>query len=79
MSDSLRKPFSDHVEEKITPDSSKSSVDKAKEDVTTTSDKAVGEMQPDSSKSSTQEGFDKSRREKDSIVDKAKHAVGLDK
>jgi hypothetical protein len=37
----------------------------------------AGEMQPDSSKSSTQEGFDKSRREKDTIVDKVKNAVGL--
>ncbi|KAI5821142.1 heat shock protein 9/12-domain-containing protein [Pyronema omphalodes] len=77
MSDSLRKPFSDRVEEKITPDSSKSTIDKAKENITTTADRAVGEMQPDSSKSSTQEGFDKSRREKDTIVDKAKNALGL--
>ncbi|CCX30425.1 putative chaperone/heat shock protein Hsp12 [Pyronema domesticum] len=77
MSDSLRKPFSDRVEEKITPDSSKSTVDKAKENVTTAADRFAGEMQPDSSKSSTQEGFDKSRREKDTIVDKVKNAVGL--
>jgi hypothetical protein len=35
-------------------------------------------MQPDSTKSSTQEGFDKGRREKDSIGDKIKHAVGMD-
>ncbi|KAI5817074.1 heat shock protein 9/12-domain-containing protein [Pyronema omphalodes] len=78
MSDNLRKPFSDRAEEKMTPDSSKSTVDRAKESVTTTADKAVGEMQPDSTKSSTQEGFDKSRREKDSIGDKIKHAVGMD-
>ncbi|KAI5790353.1 hypothetical protein FPQ18DRAFT_390667 [Pyronema domesticum] len=113
MSDNLRKPFSDRVEEKVTPDSSKSTVDRAKESVTTTADKsstviisvsgtpsttsneatqptivmdkgtdsqteAVGEMQPDSTKSTTQEGFDKGRREKDSIGDKIKHAVGMD-
>ncbi|CCX30901.1 heat shock protein 9/12-domain-containing protein [Pyronema domesticum] len=77
MSDSLRKPFSDRVSEKMTPDSSKSTIDKAKESITTTADRAVGEMQPDSSKSSTQEGFDKSRREKDTIVDKVKNAIGM--
>ncbi|CCX31871.1 heat shock protein 9/12-domain-containing protein [Pyronema domesticum] len=77
MSDSLRKPFSDCVFEKMTPDSSKSTIDKAKENITTTADRAVGEMQPDSSKSSTQEGFDKSRHEKDTIVDKTKNAIGM--
>jgi len=30
----------------------------------------AGELQTDSSKSNTQSGFDKSRREKDTIVDK---------
>lgn len=41
MSDSLRKPFSDCVFEKMTPDSSKSTIDKAKENITTTADRKL--------------------------------------
>ncbi|KAI5859127.1 heat shock protein 9/12-domain-containing protein [Tricharina praecox] len=77
MSDTFRKSFSDRAEEKITPDSSKSTMDKAKENVTTTADKVAGELQTDSSKSTSQAGFDKGRREKETVVDKLKDAVGL--
>jgi hypothetical protein len=38
MSDTFRKSFSDRAEEKITPDSSKSTMDKAKESLTTGAD-----------------------------------------
>jgi hypothetical protein len=38
MSDTFRKSFSDRAEEKLKPDSSKSTIDKAKENVTTTAD-----------------------------------------
>jgi len=38
MSDTLRKSFTDSAKEKLSPDSSKSTVDKAKENVTTTAD-----------------------------------------
>ncbi|KAI5855236.1 heat shock protein 9/12-domain-containing protein [Tricharina praecox] len=79
MSDNMRKDFSDRAQEKVTPDSSKSTMDKAKESVTDTADRAAGELQSDSSKSTTQKGFDKSRREKESMADKAKHAMGMDK
>jgi len=38
MSNTFRKPFSDHAEQKLQPDSSKSTVEKAKENVTTAAD-----------------------------------------
>ena len=38
MSETLRKPFSDQAKEKITPDSSKSTIDKATEGITNVAD-----------------------------------------
>jgi hypothetical protein len=86
MSDLGRKDFSTQAKEKLTPDSSKSTLDKASEGVTNTADRVAGAVQGDSGKSTTQEAFDKTRREKDhqvhggtteSIADKVKNAVGL--
>ncbi|KAI5793905.1 putative chaperone/heat shock protein Hsp12 [Peziza echinospora] len=86
MSDLGRKDFSTQAKEKITPDSSKSTLDKAGEGITNTADKVAGAVQGDASKSNTQSAFDKTRREKDnavhggtgeSIADKVKNAVGL--
>ncbi|GAB7352085.1 hypothetical protein MBLNU459_g2586t1 [Dothideomycetes sp. NU459] len=88
MSDAARKDFSTKAEEKITPDSSKSTLDKTKEAITDTGDKAARGAQPDDSKSTAQSLADKTGRTKDdkvhggtdeSILDKAKSAVGLDK
>ena len=71
----------------MTPDSSKSTTDKLFEGVTDTTDKAAREFQSDSSKSTTQSIGDKMGREKDdkvhggtgdSVLDKAKHALGID-
>ena len=65
MSDAGRKDFSTKDKEGITPDSSKSTIDKAKESVTDTMDRVAGETQPDSQKSTSQSAFDKGKREKD--------------
>ncbi|PLB52078.1 putative heat shock protein Awh11/Hsp9 [Aspergillus steynii IBT 23096] len=86
MSDTGRKDFSTKAEEKITPDSSKSTTDKIKETFTDTTDRVSGAAQPDSDKSATQRAFDSTRSEKDDQVhgssaqtvgDKVKNAVGL--
>lgn len=72
----------------MTPDSSKSQIDRTKEAVTDLGDRAAANMQSDSSKSTSQSMFDKTRREKDThssggkpdtVGDKIKKAVGLDK
>jgi hypothetical protein len=65
MSEAGRKDWSTKAKEGITPDSSKSTLDKTKEGVTDTMDKVAGETQPDSQKSAGQSAFDKGKREKD--------------
>ncbi|KAF8424133.1 putative chaperone/heat shock protein Hsp12 [Tirmania nivea] len=86
MSDIGRKDFSTTAQEKLTPDSSKSTLDKTKETITNTADRIAAGTQPDSSKSTSQEAFDKTRREKDqqvhggtseSVIDKVKNTIGL--
>ncbi|PSK53904.1 heat shock protein 9/12-like protein [Elsinoe australis] len=83
MSEAGRKDFSDKLQEKATPQSSKSTTDKVSEGVTDTADKAARAVQPDSQKSGTQETADKLGRSKDEhtdskpIGDKIKDAVGL--
>lgn len=73
MSDAGRKDFSTKAKEAMTPDSSKSTLDKTKENVTDMTDKGASEFQSDSSKGSTQQAFDKSKREKEGgFIDKAK-------
>jgi len=65
MSDSGRKDWSTKAKEEITPDSSKSTLDKTKENVTDGMDRVAGETQSDSSKGAGQAAFDKGKREKD--------------
>jgi Heat shock protein 9/12 len=73
MSDLGRKDFSTKAKEEVTPDSSKSTLDRTKESVTDTTDRVMGEVQPDSHKSTTQSTFDKGKRETDgTFLDKAK-------
>ncbi|KAL0637780.1 hypothetical protein Q9L58_003170 [Maublancomyces gigas] len=83
MSDIGRKDFSTKAKEEVTPDSSKSTYQQAKEGVTNTADRAAAAVKPDERKSGTQEAFDKSRREKDAHsegpVDKVKGALGMNK
>ncbi|KAF2835885.1 putative chaperone/heat shock protein Hsp12 [Patellaria atrata CBS 101060] len=87
MSDTGRKDFSTKAKESMTPDSSKSTTDKISEGFTDTTDK-FARGAPDSNKSTTQEIGDKMGRSKDnevhggaseSLVDKAKNLVGMDK
>ncbi|GME33861.1 uncharacterized protein K452DRAFT_316499 [Neofusicoccum parvum] len=88
MTDAGRKDFSTKAKEELTPDSTKSTQQKTKEAITDTGDKLARGVQTDESKSTTQEASDKLGRSKDrevhgstgeSILDKAKSAVGLDK
>ncbi|KAF1962880.1 heat shock protein 9/12 [Byssothecium circinans] len=58
MSDVGRKDLGDKAQEKVTPDSQKSTLDKAKESITGAGDKAAGSAQPDSNKSATQKVSD---------------------
>ncbi|CAO2656297.1 Nn.00g051000.m01.CDS01 [Neocucurbitaria sp. VM-36] len=88
MSDAFRKDFSTKAEEKMTPDSSKSTLDKTKESLTGAGDKAARGAQPDSNKSTTQSVGDKFGRSKDeevhggsggSLMDKTKNLFSSDK
>lgn len=73
MSDAGRKDWSTKAKEEITPDSSKSTIDKTKENFTDGMDKVAGETQSDSSKGAGQSAFDKGKREKDgSFLDNVK-------
>ncbi|KAJ5597604.1 Heat shock protein 9/12 [Penicillium hordei] len=86
MSDTGRKDFITKAKEEITPDSTKSTQDKAKETVTDYTDRATRGLQTDGSKGVGQEAFDKTQRASDnlghggttsSIGDKVKGALGL--
>ncbi|KAF1956850.1 hypothetical protein CC80DRAFT_412469 [Byssothecium circinans] len=88
MSDAGRKDFHDKVKEGIVPDSTKSTQTKVKESFTDAGDKLARGTQPDSSKSHGQEFTDKVGRSHDrnvhgsgpeSVLDKTKHALGMDK
>ncbi|KAF1362588.1 putative chaperone/heat shock protein Hsp12 [Lizonia empirigonia] len=88
MSDAFRKDFHTKAEEKMTPDSSKSTLDKTTESLTGTTDKIAREAQPDSSKTDAQSFGDKVGRSKDntvhgstheSIGDKIKGTLGMGK
>jgi polyhydroxyalkanoate synthesis regulator phasin len=54
MADAGRKDFSTKINESVTPESQKSTYDKAKEVVTDTYDKAAGKVAPEESKSFSQ-------------------------
>lgn len=73
MSDAGRKDWSQKAKEEITPDSSKSTLDRTKENVTDGRDRLAGEIQSDANKGTAQAAFDKGKREKDgSVMDKVK-------
>ncbi|KAK4946645.1 hypothetical protein LTR66_006036 [Elasticomyces elasticus] len=76
------------MREGMTPNSSKSTLDKTKEAFTDTADKIARGARTDHSKSTSQEMSDKMGRIKDknehggsghSVMDKAKNALGMDK
>ncbi|KAF2096537.1 putative chaperone/heat shock protein Hsp12 [Rhizodiscina lignyota] len=88
MSDAGRKDWSTKAKEEVTPDSSKSTQQKVKETFTDTGDKFARGAQPDDDKSTGQNLADKAGRSKDqnvhggtgdSILDKTKNALGMDK
>ncbi|PWZ02823.1 hypothetical protein BCV70DRAFT_214337 [Testicularia cyperi] len=76
MSDAGRQDFTDKASSALKPDSQKGVGEKAKENL----DKAAATLQPDSTKSDSQKLGDKvsgSDKSDESIIDKAKNAVGL--
>ncbi|KAK5699790.1 hypothetical protein LTR97_005921 [Elasticomyces elasticus] len=90
MSDLGRKDFSTKASEKMTPDSSKSTVDKVTESITNTGDSVSRNTVPGEQKSTSQKAADAvsntkhnaqhdAKTDDKSMVDKAKDAVGLNK
>ncbi|TKA65995.1 hypothetical protein B0A49_10358 [Cryomyces minteri] len=61
MSDMGRKGLGDQVSDKLTPDSQKSTLDKASDTASGLGDKVAGAVQPDSQKSTTQKMADSTR------------------
>ncbi|KAJ4297505.1 hypothetical protein N0V90_005397 [Kalmusia sp. IMI 367209] len=61
MSDLGRKSLGDQVQEKVTPDSQKSTLDKASEGASGLYDRAAGAVQPEGDKSATQKVGDATR------------------
>ncbi|CAD6585877.1 MAG: hypothetical protein ASARMPREDX12_003690 [Alectoria sarmentosa] len=78
MSDLGRKDFGDKAEEKLTPDSQKSLLDKTKEGVTDAGDKVAGSVQPSDEKSITQKLSDSTSTKpgEESYLDTAKKTLG---
>jgi len=69
MSDTGRKPLTDQAQEKLTPDSQKSTADQAKEGVSNTADSVAGLVQPGDSKSTTQKLSDQTSSSTSSAQD----------
>ncbi|KAK5172011.1 uncharacterized protein LTR77_003648 [Saxophila tyrrhenica] len=72
------------AQEKMTPESSKSTTDKVKEGATNLGDTVQRDAVPDSEKSTGQSMSDKASREKDSAkgestMDKVKGSIGMNK
>ncbi|KAL2056218.1 hypothetical protein ABVK25_003241 [Lepraria finkii] len=78
MSDAARKDFTDKAQEKLTPGSEKSTLDKAKEGVTNTADQVAGAVQPEGDKSISQSLSDSTSTKpgEESYLDTAKKTVG---
>merc|ERR1712144_33636 len=83
MTEDSRKGLGDKVQEKVTPQESKSTTDKVKEGVTNAADKAQRDVVPDDQKSSGQASADEASRTTDahkddkSMMDKAKETLGM--
>ncbi|KAI8934926.1 hypothetical protein NX059_008595 [Plenodomus lindquistii] len=76
MSDTLRKGLGEQASEKITPDSQKSTTQKASENVSGLGDKVAGSVQPEGNKSATQKAGDATRSGGDSAQDQGKGVLG---
>ncbi|KAK0507365.1 hypothetical protein JMJ35_010403 [Cladonia borealis] len=77
MSDEARKDFTSKAQEKLTPESEKSTLDKAKEGVTNAGDQVAGAVQPEDDKSLSQKVSDStsSKPGEESYVETAKKTV----
>ncbi|KAF2036416.1 hypothetical protein EK21DRAFT_106518 [Setomelanomma holmii] len=82
MSDLGRKGLGEQASEKITPDSQKSTLDKAGETASGLGDKAASAVQPEGNKSTTQKlgdstrsGGDKAQNEGGGILDSAQQGL----
>ena len=82
MSDLGRKGLGEQAKEKVTPDSQKSTLDKAGESVTGLGDKAASAVQPEGQKSTTQKlgdstrsGGDQAQKEGGGILDSASQGL----
>ncbi|KAH7064928.1 heat shock protein 9/12-domain-containing protein [Macrophomina phaseolina] len=83
MSDQGRKSVLDQAQEKVTPDSQKSTLDKAGESLSGTYDRAAGALQPDDQKSATQKasdslrgGSDDASKQSKGVLQSAQETVG---
>ncbi|KAF2447280.1 chaperone/heat shock protein-like protein Hsp12 [Karstenula rhodostoma CBS 690.94] len=72
MSDLGRKGLGEQAKEKVTPDSQKSTLDKASESVSGLGDKAASSVQPEGDKSVTQKAGDATRSGGDSAQNEGK-------
>ncbi|KIW02826.1 uncharacterized protein PV09_05883 [Verruconis gallopava] len=88
MSDAGRKDFTDKAQEKLTPESQKSTTDKLSEGATDIGDKVARNVQPEQDKSTTQSIGDTLSGNKDhatsggtggGIIDKTKETLGMKK
>ncbi|CAA9959932.1 hypothetical protein CFE70_003373 [Pyrenophora teres f. teres 0-1] len=83
MSDSMRKGLGEQAQEKMTPDSQKSTMDKASESLTGAGDRIAGTMQPEGQKSTgqklgdaTRSGGDNASSEGKGMMESAQESVG---
>ncbi|OAL49908.1 hypothetical protein IQ07DRAFT_567372 [Pyrenochaeta sp. DS3sAY3a] len=76
MSDNLRKGLGEQAQEKITPDSQKSTLDKASESLTGAGDRIAGTVQPEGQKSTGQKLGDATRSGSDNATEQGQGVLG---
>ncbi|KAF1977660.1 chaperone/heat shock protein-like protein Hsp12 [Bimuria novae-zelandiae CBS 107.79] len=76
MSDIGRKGLGEQAKEKVTPDSQKSTLDKASESVSGVADRAASAVQPEGNKSATQKAGDATRGGSDNAENQGKGILG---
>nr|BAN58303.1 heat shock protein 9 [Hypsizygus marmoreus] len=81
MSDTGRQSFTDKAGSALKPDSQKTTVEQAGDYVKGTADSAASTLTPSSEKSTSQKAGDtvSGSQTEESLLDKAKHAVGMGK
>ncbi|KAF1830469.1 hypothetical protein BDW02DRAFT_572998 [Decorospora gaudefroyi] len=76
MSDSMRKGLGEQASEKVTPDSQKSTSQKASENVTGAGDRIAGAVQPEGQKSTGQKMGDTTRSGGDDASNQGQSMMG---